>query len=163
VATAEELAHLGPQIDEATKLMGGAGVGPGGGCTATVAGGLKTVSGWAPAPGFEQATEEVLKKADEIGYQLRRAGSSDWVQNPVTKQSVDRPGMHFASHAEKQMSVVAPGKPIGVSLPMCIDCKDYFSALARHTGQPQVVADPEMVRIFFPDGRVLTPPKPGTP
>jgi phage-related protein len=162
-ATAEELAQLGPQIDQAEKLKGGAGIGPGGGCTATVEGGVKTVSGWDPAPGFQQATEAVLKKADEIGYKPRGGGAYDKVQDPVTKQYVTREGIYYASHAEKQMSVVAPGKPIGVSLPMCIDCKDYFSALAKHTGQPQVVADPDMVRIFFPDGRVLTPPKPGTP
>ncbi|MBA3921071.1 MAG: hypothetical protein H0X31_04910 [Nostocaceae cyanobacterium] len=43
---------------------------------------------------------------------------------------------------------------IGVSSEMCLDCQEYFKALVRHTGNIQVIADPKIVRIFYPNGNV---------
>jgi len=42
-----------------------------------------------------------------------------------------------------------------VTRSMCPDCRGFFQKMAQHTGQPQVVRDAEMTRIFNPDGRVI--------
>jgi len=113
----------------------------------TIAGvktGDRTISGWKQQPGFIQATERVMIRCEEIGYSLRPAG-------PLDKGV---PGRYNASHAEKQISVIYPDQPIGVSSEMCLDCQEYFKALVRHTGNIQVIADPKIVRIFHPNGNV---------
>jgi hypothetical protein len=85
-----------------------------------------------------------MKKSAEIGHEPKPH---------VFDQGV--PGRYNSSHAEKQASVVAPNQPIGVSNPMCSDCVDYFQKLAKATGHPQVVADPNVTRVFMPDGRII--------
>ena len=77
-------------------------------------------------------------------------------------EQVAAKGTARASHAEKQAAMAAPGQPIGVSLPMCFDCYEYFRRYATARGRPVVVADPDMVRVFYPDGRVLAPSRTGT-
>ncbi|MFS2110166.1 DUF4123 domain-containing protein [Sphingomonas sp. Sphisp140] len=114
----------------------------------------KTLSGWKqPRPeGFDGATaQQVQNKASQIGHELE--------PHPFDK---DFPGQYNASHAEKQMSVLSPDHPIGVSKPMCADCQGYFSKLAQHNGADQVVTDPNGTWIFKSDGSVLKPgdPKP---
>ncbi|MBO1351307.1 MAG: hypothetical protein EBE86_029870 [Hormoscilla sp. GUM202] len=111
---------------------------------AGVEGGPRTLSGWKQEPGYLQTTERVMSYCEEIGYQLRPAG-------PLDKGV---PGRYNASHAEKQLSVAEPHKPIGVSSEMCLDCQEYFQALASYTGRYQIVADPKVTRIFHPDGAV---------
>lgn len=113
----------------------------------TIAGiesGERTISGWKEIEGYTQATDIVIAKCQEIGHQLKLAG-------PLDKGV---PGRYNASHAEKQISVLHPNQPIGVSSEMCADCQEYFKALVCHTGNIQVVADPKAVRIFRPDGSV---------
>ncbi len=113
----------------------------------TIAGverGERTISGWKQQPGYIQATDLVMARCEEIGYSLRSAGPLD--------KGVQ--GRYNASHAEKQISVIHPDQPIGVSSEMCLDCQEYFKALVRHTGNIQVIADPKTVRIFRLDGSV---------
>jgi hypothetical protein len=78
-------------------------------------------------------------------------------RNRGSAPAVQPSGSVRASHAEKQASRALPGEPIGVSLPMCYDCFDYFRREAVAGGRPLVVADPDMVRVFHPDGRVTSP------
>jgi hypothetical protein len=135
---------------EAARADVGVGLtGPDKGCLAKSPDGTKTESGWADynRPGITQATKRVQAIGTEMGYTF-----------PSSKR-LDRSeaGRYHASHAEKQLNALKPGAPIGVSLPMCRDCFNYFRARARAMGRPLVVADPKVTRIFYPDGRVLTP------
>ncbi len=60
------------------------------------------------------------------------------------------PGRYYASHAEKQLSVVYPDEPIGVSKRMCGNCLGYFQAVANDRDEQQVVVDVRDVNVFDP-------------
>jgi len=66
----------------------------------------------------------------------------------------------FCSKAEKQMSIISPNDPIGVSKSMCRDCQNYFSKLAQSEGIDQIVTDPKGTLIFHSDGSITSPIKP---
>ena len=108
---------------------------------------IHTLSGWKTLDADSEFTrvpvEEVIIKAKIIGHNLRNAGAND--------QGV--PGKYNASHAEKQLSIISD-KPIGISQPMCIDCQSYFRKLAVQEGNLYIVADPDIIRIFNPDGTI---------
>ena len=106
------------------------------------------MSGWTEKEGFVQKTDEVMQKASEIGHELKG--------NKLLDQGVE--GRYNASHAEKQLSIVSD-QPIAVSKPMCADCQAYFKALAQSSGKPYTVADPNVVRVFAPDGTVGETPR----
>ena len=144
-------ANIQTQVDRARAALGRVGVGatgPEGGCLAR-SGDLATAaeSGWADlnSPGITQATDQVLAIGQQMGYEF------------PPHEFDDTPGHFYASHAEKQLNALRPGEPIGVSLPMCSDCYNYFRARANAMGRPLVVADPLVTRIFHPNGSVLTP------
>jgi hypothetical protein len=112
--------------------------------------GVQTVSGWTGSPGgFARVTpEEVASYSKKIGHELTPVGGPDQVSRGGF------PGKFNASHAEKQLAVARPNDPIAVSRPMCSDCQGFFRAQAEYTGKPQVVTDPDMTRVFQPDGTV---------
>lgn len=85
-------------------------------------------------------------KVEGLEYQTRGSGYLD--------KGVS--GRYVASHAEKQAAQWAPNQPIGVTRGMCGDCQRYFKSLAKRTKRLQVVADPNVVRIFHTDGTVET-------
>lgn len=106
----------------------------------------KTLSGWGSKKpdGYERVfAEQVKAKSQEIGHELK--------SHPYDR---DYAGQYFSSHAEKQMSILSPNHPIGVSKPMCVDCKGYFSKLAQFNNADQIVADPKAIRVFRSDGTV---------
>ncbi len=106
-----------------------------------------TQSGWGHSEGDGIAlvsTDAVAARCDEIGHALKPSGASD----------NGEPGRYNASHAEKQQAIARPNEPVGVSNPMCSDCKNFFSKLAQSTGRQQVVTDPDVTRVFNPDGTV---------
>ncbi len=106
-----------------------------------------TESGWADTPS-EGATrapyEDVRAENERIGHTPRNAGALDHGE----------PGRWATMHAEKQQGVLRPNEPGGVNLPMCDDCVEHYRAKATENQVPQVQTDPEMTRIFHPDGRV---------
>ncbi|MGQ0778310.1 MAG: RHS repeat-associated core domain-containing protein [Pseudonocardiales bacterium] len=110
---------------------------------------VRTISGWGtPPPGYQRATpQQVLDLQQQIGHPVRRAGAMD--------QGVS--GQYFASHAERQATMLHPNAPIEVSSPVCNDCQKFFQALAGDRQVPQVVTDPNGTRVFNPDGSVLGP------
>lgn len=116
--------------------------------------GDKTISGWSDKPkGYAKASpEEVADYSKTIGHELKPAGAQDQIQKGGF------PGKYNASHAEKQMAVHSPNEPLGVSKPMCKDCQDFFTKHAKYQGQDQVITDPNMTRIFHPDGRITEIP-----
>jgi len=112
--------------------------------------GQRTLSGWEhgsdPGSGYAPPADDlVMAQAQGMNFRFRRAGAADG----------DIPGRYYASHAEVQMTEVAPDEPIAVSRVMCPDCQKYFKALAQYTDTPQTIADLYDVRVFYPDGRVL--------
>jgi RHS repeat-associated protein len=113
-----------------------------------------TMSGWGHEEGdglTKVAPGDVMDHCDEIGHNLK---SHPWDQG--------EPGQFNASHAEKQQAVARPGEPVGVSNPMCADCQNFFSKQAEALGEPQVVTDPNVTRIFHPDGTVTVVNPDGT-
>jgi uncharacterized Zn-binding protein involved in type VI secretion len=89
--------------------------------------------------------DRVIARSEEIGHDLQRAGAMDQ----------GKPGQYSASHAEKQSAVNNPETDsYGVSRPMCRDCQRWFSREAIFRGRDVRVEDPDMVRIFKPDGEV---------
>jgi hypothetical protein len=153
-------------IAQAREMQAAAGVGlarVGGGdhCVAH-AGGARTASGAEVVPGFEQRTREVIERGQQIGHAFAPDNFDERMaavlnRNRGSAPAVPASGAVRASHAEKQASRARPGEPIGVSLPMCYDCFDYFRREAVAGGRPLVVADPDIVRVFHPDGRVTSP------
>ncbi len=117
--------------------------------TVAISEGHKVVSGFTEEPpeGFERATtDQVRELAHDLNeYEFTNGGASD--QGEV--------GRYYASHAEKQAAVLSPNKPIGVSKPMCLDCRKFFRELAKEKDKIQIVADPEKTRIFKPDGSII--------
>ena len=53
------------------------------------------------------------------------------------------------SHAEKFAVQKFGGNAVGVSLPMCEDCQDFFAARAKKQKSFIVVVDPQHVRVFL--------------
>jgi Domain of unknown function (DUF4157) len=130
------------------------------------AGGVQTVSGANAVDGYAQQTREVIDHGHAIGHTFAADNFDETVAKVINKgrDEADRvatAGTARASHAEKQAALAAPGHPIGVSLPMCFDCYEFFRLHAIARGRPVVVADPDMVRVFYPDGRVLAPSRTG--
>jgi len=85
--------------------------------------GAHTMSGWSlPRPrGYEHvAPEKIAQYAEQIGHELKATGASD------QETSGGFPGMYFASHAEKQLTILRPGEPIGVTGILCTDCRQFF-------------------------------------
>lgn len=118
-----------------------------------------TLSGWKlPRPdGYQHVSPaDVRAYADEIGHELAPKGALDQANRPD-----GFPGRWAASHAEKQAAIASPGTPLAVTKPMCADCLGFFEKHAVHTGTPQIVRDPDVLRMFMPDGRVLENPLPG--
>lgn len=106
----------------------------------------KTLSGWSQKRpgGYERVSAEQVKAKSLAIWHEIKSHPYDW----------DYVGQYFSSHAEKQISILSPNHPIGVSKPMCIDCKGYFSKLARYNNVDQIVADPKAIRVFRADGTV---------
>jgi hypothetical protein len=112
---------------------------------------LQTLSGWTqPRPdGFAgKSPDEIRAYSDQIGHDLRASGRFDQIDRGGWS------GKYQASHAEKQGALVSPDDPLGVSKEMCTDCQDFFSRHAQQRGRPQIVTDPKVTRIFWPDGLV---------
>ena len=84
----------------------------------------------------------MLQNAETTGYSFK--------PNKLLDQGV--PGRYHASHAEPQMTALAPDEPFAVSREMCDGCMNYMQHVAETSGKPQVVADPTGVRIFHPNG-----------
>ncbi|MEU9407864.1 RHS repeat-associated core domain-containing protein [Streptomyces sp. NPDC048281] len=59
-------------------------------------------------------------------------------------------GAYYLSHAEKQAVTLSPGSPVVVTKPMCDNCFQGFTDLARDTGQSQWVLDPSGLYVFRP-------------
>lgn len=101
---------------------------------------------------LEQDESEVKKyylnfqtEFNQYGYKTRV-----WDLDPK-----DDLGKHYRSHAEKQISVINPDKPIGVSRGMCEeDCYPYFYAAAQIRRQNIIIADPNGIWVFYPHGQV---------
>ena len=129
------------------------------------AGGAGALSGADIIAPFEQRTLEVLRHGRAIGHAFAPLPEWDVQVGGVlnarlrAQQQAQEPvvGAFYASHAEKQAAIARPNRPIGVSLPMCPDCRAYFRRVAGSSGRVQVVADPDMVRVFHPDGRITSP------
>jgi hypothetical protein len=114
--------------------------------------GISTRSGWTPKlpEGYGRVSPEAIRDySKNIGHTLTAKGAEDHVGVPG-----GFPGKSRASDAEKQLALAQPDHPIGVSKPMCGDCKSWFEQRAKYEGKPSIVTDPEATRIFWPNGRV---------
>jgi hypothetical protein len=117
-------------------------------------GGDLSVSGWKEHPdGFVKVPPERIRDlSDQIGHDLRPAKPS-FLDGKRYPGGWD--GKFNASHAEKQLGDMHPGKSVAVDLPMCTDCKTFFAKYAHDVGRPQIVTDPDVTRVFLPDERVV--------
>lgn len=70
------------------------------------------------------------------------------------------PGRYYASHAEAQLLALNE-RAIGVSneLGVCDSCQQFFSSVASYCRMTFVVADPDTVYVFKPDGNVRRIPR----
>jgi len=110
----------------------------------------QALSGWSQKrpSGFQKPNiDEVFAKQKEIGHPTKPA---DFADNGV-------PGQYYASHAERQLSITAVEREIGVSKPVCPDCQQYFSRLAQYEGKDWYVADPDGGWVFRSDGSTTRP------
>jgi hypothetical protein len=108
----------------------------------TVAG-KQTISGWGQDI---TSIDNVRNLSNKIGHEVEINPNLD---------KAGHPGSYNLSHAEKKLAAISD-EPIGVSRPMCLDCQFFFARLARYRGKPVVVADPTGVRIFTPEGPVIS-------
>ncbi|MFZ5445611.1 MAG: DUF4157 domain-containing protein [Myxococcota bacterium] len=107
--------------------------------------GTTRTSGWG-------SDVDSLKPVEELSGRIGHQAEPHFTDPP------GRPGWYHYSHAEKQLAAARPGKPIGVSRVMCLDCQTFFAKLATSTGKPVVVADPAGVRVFLPGQPMVTAP-----
>jgi uncharacterized Zn-binding protein involved in type VI secretion len=142
---AESQAATDPQISNTNKTV--------------ASDGDQTLSGWSgksnqgQRQGYKEVPpREVETLSQKIGHDLAPSGATDQVNRGGFR------GKFNASHAEKQLAILKPNKPIGVSKAMCPDCQGFFSKLAQYRGRSQVVGDPQVTRIFYPDGSVVKIP-----
>lgn len=71
-------------------------------------------------------------------------------RQPFFKDNAAGDGAYYLSHAEKQAATLSPGSPVVVTKPMCDNCFQGFTDLARDTGQSQWVVDPSGLYVFKP-------------
>jgi hypothetical protein len=123
---------------------------------AVAAGGAPTIAG---KRGPKQFGIVVAQPADVFQY----ASSINHQLPPVPPHrafldnALGGPGMWYASHAEKQHLYLFRGQPTGITLPMCFDCFDFFTAAAQNDPTitaPLVTVDPNMIRVFPKTGDV---------
>lgn len=79
---------------------------------------------------------------NQLGHEFNKNSSID--------NGVD--GQASASHAEKQLMTSRPRDPIGVSRPMCSNCKAMAQKHADFIKEDYVVTDPDGTYIFEPGG-----------
>jgi hypothetical protein len=137
-----------PRSYQLGRAKGSLGKVPGRKTVSADAAGQRTVSGWKNRAGFDQRTAEVMAKAEEIGHPLPRHRLFDQ----------GKPGQYYASHAEKQKMLTSDD--IAVSRPMCFDCQNFASSLAKSEGREIVVTDPNVTRLFGPEGLTTILPRP---
>ncbi len=119
------------------------------GKTGASAGGKSNISGWTTQPEAAATVDKVMRESKKIGHKLRT--------HKLFDQGV--PGRFYGSHAEKKAAALAHGKPIAVSSPLCSDCMEFFQAWAKYYKTPVVIAEPNAVRVFKPDGSIMWVPK----
>jgi hypothetical protein len=111
----------------------------------------RTASGWKFTPersAIKVTPEQVKKHAEEIGHTLTPNSLLD------QQKRGGFPGRYHASHAEKKQIVARPNAQVGVNLPMCDDCIEFFKREARYRKKTQIVSDRQATRVFEPDGTV---------
>ncbi|MFD8527990.1 polymorphic toxin-type HINT domain-containing protein [Streptosporangium canum] len=111
--------------------------------TAAHADGEFTLSGYGSEvpPGFKRPSlEDTLAVQDSVG--------KDRVPHFMDNSAGN--GAYYLSHAEKQAAVLKPNTEVTVTRPMCDDCFQFFTDLARSTGQCQTVIDPSGPYRFDP-------------
>jgi RHS repeat-associated protein len=119
--------------------------------TVGVGDGHQTLSGYGKRPAkwdekFTQSTDEVLKQADEAGYQ-------------VPKHPLDGKKPYFSTHAEQQLQA-AGSNTNAVNRRMCWHCQLYTtSGPPTADGGLQVVVDPKYINILG-KGRIDAIPTP---
>jgi hypothetical protein len=113
--------------------------------------GERTLSGWkGEVSGFVRVSpDDVRQVASRIGHVIRPDAARD---QPMALGYFA--GRARASHAEKQLALLVPDMPIGVSTPLCEDCRAFLRALAQARGEPIVVGDIDDCWIFQPTGMV---------
>jgi hypothetical protein len=120
-------------------------VDPGKKTTARTPDGTTKTSGWGSDVTSLDPVAELSKK---IGHEPKPSPRLD---------AAGKPGSYNNSHAEKQVAAATNGdQAIGVSREMCMDCQHFFQRLANYKNKPIVVADPTGIRVFFPDGTVVS-------
>ena len=109
---------------------------------------IKTISGWSETPsGYTEVFPEKVKSYSEtIGHDIKNAGALD------QKRYGGFDGKYNSSHAEKKLLTEKPNEPIGVSRPMCKDCREFAGKQAVKIEEDVIVADPNGVHIFKKDG-----------
>ncbi|WP_133869345.1 hypothetical protein [Ilumatobacter fluminis] len=96
-----------------------------------------------------EAVERVRVAGTEAGHE-------------TTPHTFDREfeGQYESSHSERKIAENTGRSSLASSKDLCPLCQRWFAARAESLGEPFFVADPTGVRVFMPDGRVVTVPHP---
>ncbi len=114
---------------------------------------IRTISG-APQPLPDDFTpvsrQEVFDHADQIGYQIGADFRDTTIGGPQ--------GAYNATHAEKQLGVVQPDDPIGITTKICDDCLQFLRYDAKYNNVQRVTTDPTFGTLVFQrDGSIVRP------
>jgi len=99
--------------------------------------GAESISGKSSSTGGK-SVDDVIRRAKEMGLDLPSHG----------RDPADKPGGYYAGHAEPKIAE----PETGVSRSMCEVCIRTFREEARTQQRNFVVADPQCIRIFEPNG-----------
>jgi RHS repeat-associated protein len=133
----------------------------GGKKTVAAAGDGMYASGTSPVPGFDHVDSGDVRRTLDPGSHPQDSGMFPPAQQTPTAsggtlpQSLDRgdPGSYNSCHAEMQAAAAQPGSGVGVSKDMCPNCGGNAAPqIARSSGEPLVVTDPQGTHVFHPDG-----------
>jgi RHS repeat-associated protein len=129
--------------------------------TVAAAGDGRYASGQSPTPGFDHVDPGTVRARLDPGSPPQDSAMFPPAQltpteaggtQPAFKDQGD-PGSYNACHGEMQAAAAQPGKGIGVSQDMCPNCGGNAAPqIARNTGEPVVITDPQGTHVFHPDG-----------
>mgnify|MGYP000093434683 FL=1 len=108
---------------------------------------IQAISGWTIVDGYTTISpEEVSEYCSSIGHIPTPTGAADQVHRGGFA------GKYNCSHSEKKILTQIPNEIIGVSKKMCGDCIEFCTKQAQHTQKVVIVADPNKIYVFLPNG-----------
>ena len=92
-----------------------------------------------------QESNHLIQQMFELAHNIR-------FQFPRSIYDQGMFGQHYAALLAPYLDFITTNKPISIPFPIDRVYRDFFSKLAQHSGEVQIVADPSEISIFYSNG-----------